>query len=64
MAPWQKPPQSPEYRLTSPPGRGLYLSLASRYAFKHNSAVDGTDWRPDKYIEMYKDILKDPDFGK
>lgn len=40
------------------------LSLASRYAFKHNSAVDGTDWRPDKYIEMYKDILKDPDFGK
>lgn len=40
------------------------LSLASRYAFKHNPAVDGTDWRPDKYIEMYKDILKDPDFGK
>lgn len=63
MAPWQKPPQSPEERLTFP-RKGTILSLASRYAFKHNPAVDGTDWRPDKYIEMYKDILKNPDFGK
>ncbi|MFT9077505.1 nitrilase-related carbon-nitrogen hydrolase [Ethanoligenens sp.] len=40
------------------------LSLATRYAFKYNPAVNGTDWRPDKYVEMYKDVLSDPHYGK
>ena len=40
------------------------LSLATRYPFKYNPAVNGTDWRPDKYIEMFKDALSDPNYGK
>lgn len=40
------------------------LSLATREIFKHNPAVKGTDWRPDKYIEMFRDALSDPDYGK
>lgn len=40
------------------------LSLATRYLFKNNPKVNGTDWRPDKYIEMFKDSLSDPNYGK
>ncbi len=40
------------------------LSLAGRDIFKHNPAVGGPDFRPDKYIEMYKDVLNDPNCGK
>lgn len=40
------------------------LSLASRYPFKHNPSVNGTDWRPDKYIEFFKDALDNPEYGK
>ncbi|HWP98770.1 MAG TPA: carbon-nitrogen hydrolase family protein [Syntrophomonadaceae bacterium] len=40
------------------------LTLADRTIFKHNPAVGSPDFRPDKYIEMYSDILTDPDFGK
>ncbi|WKB35803.1 carbon-nitrogen hydrolase family protein [Terrilactibacillus sp. S3-3] len=35
------------------------LSLATRFLFKYNPAVEGTDWRPEKYIEMIKDTLKE-----
>lgn len=34
------------------------LSLASRFLFKYNKSVAGTDWRPDKYIKMYEDALE------
>ncbi|MPN45247.1 hypothetical protein SDC9_192814 [bioreactor metagenome] len=40
------------------------LTLADRTPFKHNPAVGSPDFRPDKYIEMYKDALSDPNFGK
>jgi hypothetical protein len=40
------------------------LSLAKRGLYQYNSSVGGTDFRPDKYIEMYKEILKNPNFGK
>lgn len=40
------------------------LSLAERGLYKHNPSVDGTDFRPDKYIEMYQEVLKNPNFGK
>ena len=40
------------------------LSLAQRGIYQYNPAVGGTDFRPDKYIEMYQEILKNPDFGK
>ena len=40
------------------------LSLASRFAFKYNPAVEGTDWRPDKYIQFFEDTLADPKYGK
>lgn len=40
------------------------LSLATLDEFKFNPAVNGTDFRPDKYIEMYQDVLNDPNFGK
>lgn len=40
------------------------LSLATRFLFKHNPAVEGTDWRPDKYIDLFKDTLNDPNYGK
>ena len=40
------------------------LTLATRDEFIYNPAVGGTDFRPDKYIEMYKDVLNDPIFGK
>lgn len=40
------------------------LSLSSRYAFKFNPDVNGTDWRPDKYIEMLKDTMSSPNYGK
>lgn len=40
------------------------LSLATRDLFCANPLIDGaTDFRPDKYIEMYQDILDDPNFG-
>ena len=40
------------------------LSLATRFLYKDNPAVNGTDWRPDKYIDMYKDSLNNHDYGK
>lgn len=40
------------------------LSLASRFPFKYNPSVDGTDWRPDKYIELFQDALNNPEYGK
>ncbi|ADU27842.1 carbon-nitrogen hydrolase family protein [Ethanoligenens harbinense] len=40
------------------------LSLASRYPYQFNPAVNGTDWRPDKYIEFFKDTLSNPNDGK
>jgi predicted amidohydrolase len=40
------------------------LTLADRYPFKYNPSVNGTDFRPDKYIEMLKDVLDDPNYGK
>ena len=40
------------------------LSLATRFPFKYNPSVNGTDWRPDKYIEMFQDTLKNPTYGK
>ena len=41
------------------------LTLAGRDIFRANPLIDGaTDYRPDQYIEMCKDILDDPAFGK
>jgi len=40
------------------------LTLVGRDEFIYNSAVGGTDSSPDKYIEMYTDVLNDPIFGK
>ncbi len=40
------------------------LSLATRFLYKHNPSVNGTDWRPDKYVDMYKDALENPEYGK
>ncbi|MCI1749774.1 carbon-nitrogen hydrolase family protein [Megasphaera cerevisiae] len=40
------------------------LSLSQRSLYQYNPAVKGTDFRPDKYIEMYKQVLDHPDFGK
>lgn len=40
------------------------LSLATRFPFKYNPSVNGTDWRPDKYIEMFQNTLKNPTYGK
>ncbi len=54
-------PDAPEIEMFT---STIDLSLATRYAFKYNPAVKGTDWRPDKYIELFKDALSDPDYGK
>lgn len=35
------------------------LALADRALFRHNPAVDGTDWRPDVYRRMLDDVLAD-----
>ena len=40
------------------------LSLATRFLYKHNPAVDGTDWRPEKYVGMLQDVLADENYGK
>lgn len=40
------------------------LALATRFLYKHNPAVEGTDWRPDKYVEMFEDVLADSSYGK
>ncbi|EEP54937.1 carbon-nitrogen hydrolase family protein [Clostridium butyricum] len=40
------------------------LSLATRFLYKDNLSVNGTDWRPDKYIDMYKDAINNPEYGK
>jgi predicted amidohydrolase len=40
------------------------LSLATRFLFKHNPSVNGTDWRPDKYIDMFEDSINDSQYGK
>jgi hypothetical protein len=40
------------------------LSLATGAIFKSNPLIDGaTDFRPDKYIELYKEVLDNPEFG-
>lgn len=40
------------------------LTLADRTEFKYNPSVGSPDFRPDKYIEMYQDVLNDKNFGK
>ena len=40
------------------------LSLASLFPFKYNPAVNGTDWRPDKYIKMFTETISDSNYGK
>ena len=40
------------------------LSLATRFLYKYNPSVNGTDWRPDKYIEVYKDALNNTNYGR
>ncbi len=40
------------------------LTLAGRDEFIHNPEVGTPNFRPEKYIEMYKDVLNDPNFGK
>ncbi|EHJ00340.1 Nitrilase/cyanide hydratase and apolipoprotein N-acyltransferase [Clostridium sp. DL-VIII] len=40
------------------------LSLATRFLFKHNPSVNGTDWRPDKYVSMFEDTINDSNYGK
>lgn len=40
------------------------LSLATRFLFKYNPSVNGTDWRPDKYIGMFEDAINDSQYGK
>lgn len=40
------------------------LALADRASFRHNPLVNGTDWRPDKYVEMLQDVLADSNYGK
>ena len=35
------------------------LALADRGSLRNNPLAGGTDWRPDKYIEMYQDIFAD-----
>lgn len=40
------------------------LSLATRMLYTHNPAVGGTDWRPDKYVKMFEDVLADESYGK
>jgi len=40
------------------------LALASRMLYKYNPTVGGTDWRPDKYMELLKDVMADEAYGK
>lgn len=40
------------------------LSLATRFLYKYNPSVNGTDWRPDKYIEVDKDALNNTNYGR
>lgn len=41
------------------------LTLATRDIFRANPLIDGkADFRPDKYIEMFKEILEDPHYGE
>lgn len=40
------------------------LSLATRFLYKYNSAVSSSDFRPDKYVEMYSELLEDKNFSK
>jgi predicted amidohydrolase len=40
------------------------LGLATRFLYKYNESVGSADFRPEKYIEMYKSILDDPNFNK
>lgn len=35
------------------------LTLATRYPYVYNPDIKGTDWRPDKYIEMLQDVIAD-----
>ncbi|MCI1859103.1 MAG: carbon-nitrogen hydrolase family protein [Sporolactobacillus sp.] len=35
------------------------LSLATRFLFKYNPSVNGTDWRPEKYVDLFKDAMKE-----
>ena len=40
------------------------LSLATRFLYKNNSSVGGTDWRPDLYRKWFDEILSDENYGK
>jgi predicted amidohydrolase len=40
------------------------LALATRALAQYNPAVDGPDFRPDKYVEMYSELLNMPPFKK
>ncbi len=40
------------------------LSLASRMLVKYNPAVGSPNFRPEKYIAMYQELLQQPDFKK
>lgn len=33
------------------------LNLATRFPFIKNPKIGSSDWRPDKYLEMLKDVL-------
>ncbi len=40
------------------------LSLATRFLYKNNPSVGGTDWRPDLYRKWFDEILNDENYGK
>lgn len=40
------------------------LSLATRFLYKYNPSVGGTDWRPDLYAKWFSELAGDPEFGK
>ena len=40
------------------------LSLATRFLYKHNPSVGGTDWRPDLYKKWFEEICSDESYGK
>ena len=40
------------------------LSLATRFLYRHNPAVGGTDWRPDVYARLFEDVLADEGYGR
>ena len=57
------------YRIAVVCGVGMHtatidLSLATRFLYKNNSSVGGTDWRPDLYRKWFDEILNDENYGK